>query len=118
MTVGDMARILDAEVLSGRELLDTPVRTACGSDMMSDVLAFAKAGSALLTGLVNPQVVRTAQMMDMRCVVFVRGKQPDAGIIRLAGQLAVPLLATGCPMFVACGRLYAAGLGRGETGDG
>ena len=118
MTVRDMARILDARVLTGEARLDAPVQAACGSDMMSDVLAFARASSVLLTGLVNPQVVRTAQMMDMRCVVFVHGKQPDEEIIRLAERLGLPLLATAHPMYTACGMLYAAGLGRTEPADG
>ncbi|MDD6032270.1 MAG: hypothetical protein PUC47_02125, partial [Oscillospiraceae bacterium] len=75
MTVRDVARILNATVLSGEDQLDIEVHDACGSDMMSDVLAFVKDQSVLLTGLVNPQVIRTAEMMDIICVVFVRGKQ-------------------------------------------
>ena len=76
MTIDDVRRILSAEVVCGADRLDTEVHNACGSDMMSDVLAFVKDQSVLLTGLVNPQVVRTADMMDMVCIVFVRGKEP------------------------------------------
>ena len=71
MTIKDVCDLLNAEVVCGNEYLDTDVKMACGSDMMSDVLAFVKDQSVLLTGLLNPQVVRTAEMMDMRCVVFV-----------------------------------------------
>ena len=71
MKVRDVVQILKADVLVEGDL-DTEVRTACGSDMMSDVLAFVKDQSVLLTGLTNPQVVRTAEMMDMHCIIFVR----------------------------------------------
>ena len=75
--------------LGQRNGLDAEVHTACGSDMMSDVLAYVKDQSVLLTGLVNAQVVRTAEMMDMLCIVFIRGKRPDDAIIRLAQQRGI-----------------------------
>ena len=78
--------------------------------MMSDVLAFVKDQSVLLTGLVNPQVVRTAEMMDMHCIIFVRGKRPDDAMIRLASEYNIVLIRTEERMFSACGKLYAAGL--------
>ena len=78
MKVYEIKEILDAEVICGEEFMDRDVFTACGSDMMSDVLAFVKEQAVLLSGLVNPQVVRTAEMMDMRCIVFVRNKKPIA----------------------------------------
>ena len=77
MKIREIARLLDATVMTGEELLDVEVHSACGSDMMSDVLAFVKDQAVLLTGLVNTQVIRTAEMMDMHCVVFVRGKRPS-----------------------------------------
>ena len=83
MVVRDILEILEGEIICEGDL-DQEIKTACGSDMMSDVLAFVKDQSVLLTGLVNPQVVRTAEMMDMACIVFVRGKVPDDSIIRLA----------------------------------
>lgn len=77
MTIREVVKLLDAEILCGKDRLDTEIHTACGSDMMSDVLAYVKDQSVLLTGLLNPQVVRTAEMMDMLCIVFVRGKRPE-----------------------------------------
>lgn len=112
MTIRDIISLLDAEIISAADL-DLEVKTACGSDMMSDVLAFVKNQSVLLTGLVNPQVIRTAEMMDMVCVVFVRGKVPDSAMIALAQQREIALLSTPERMFTACGKLYAAGLGGG-----
>ena len=88
MTIADIVRILQADLVCGADHLETEVHNACGSDMMSDVLAFVKDQSVLLTGLVNPQVVRTADMMDMVCIVFVRGKQPDDSIVELAKKMA------------------------------
>ena len=114
MTVADIKRILKAEVYCGQDKMDKEVRTACGSDMMSDVLAFVKDQAVLLTGLCNPQVIRTAEMMDIVCIVFVRNKKPDDEMIRLANEREIPLLATGHRMFSACGILYEKGL-RGGT---
>ncbi|MDD4699393.1 MAG: DRTGG domain-containing protein [Oscillospiraceae bacterium] len=111
MTVKDVKEILKAEIICGEENLDTEVRTACGADMMSDVLAFVKDQSVLLTGLVNPQVVRTAEMMDMHCIVFVRGKVPDESVISLAKERGeIVLLKTPYRMFTACGLLFSNGL--------
>lgn len=110
MFVRDVMNILKAEIVCGEESLDTEVRTACGSDMMSDVLAFVKDQSVLLTGLVNPQVVRTAEMMDMHCIVFVRGKEPDDAMIELAKERDICLMKTPYRMFTACGLLFENGL--------
>lgn len=113
MDIKEVRDILGAKVLCGEEQLDIPVLSACGSDMMSDVLAFVKEQSVLLTGLVNPQVMRTAEMMDMRCIVFVRGKEPDESMLSLADAHGMTVMSTPLRMYTACGRLYAAGL-RGE----
>ncbi|WP_040195825.1 DRTGG domain-containing protein [Candidatus Soleaferrea massiliensis] len=118
MTVADVKSILDAEVVSGEAYLDREVHTACGSDMMSDVLAFVKDQSVLLTGLVNLQVVRTADMMDMVCIVFVRGKEPSGAMIELAGERGMVLMKTKERMFTACGKLYESGLKGGEVSHG
>ena len=112
MVVRDIIQILEGEIICEGDL-DQEIKTACGSDMMSDVLAFVKDQSVLLTGLVNPQVVRTAEMMDMACIVFVRGKVPDDSIIRLAEQRDITLIKTRYRMFTACGLLYSNGLSGG-----
>ena len=113
MTIADIIRILNAQIICGEDHLDTELHSACGADMMSDVLAFVKDQSVLLTGLVNPQVVRTADMMDMRCIVFVRGKEPDDMVVDLAKEREIVLLKTPLRMFTACGLLYESGLGGG-----
>lgn len=115
MTVNDIKTILDCEVVSGEENMDREVHTACGSDMMSDVLAYVKDQSILLTGLVNCQVIRTADMMDMVCIVFVRGKKPDADMINLAEERGIALMSTEHRMFTACGLLWENGLRGGMT---
>ena len=112
MKISEVAAILNAKVLTGEDMLDYEIHSACGSDMMSDVLAYVKDQGVLLTGLMNVQVIRTLLMMDMNCVVFVRGKIPPAGIIEFAAESGVAVLQTELPMFESCGRLYAAGLGR------
>ena len=115
MNVNDIKEILGAEVICRADLLETPVNAACGSDMMSDVLAFVKEQAVLLTGLVNPQVVRTAEMMDMHCIVFVRGKRPTLDMIEMAEDRDMVMLCTELEMFTSCGRLYENGL-RGGSG--
>ena len=110
MTISDVKNILSATVICGEENLEKEVRSACGSDMMSDVLAFVKDQSVLVTGLCNSQVIRTAEMMDMVCICFVRGKTPDEDMIELAKEYGIVLMATQHRMFSACGRLYESGL--------
>ena len=110
LKIGEMVRLLGAKVILGEDMLDTEVSSACASDMMSDVLAFPKEQIALLTGLNNPQVIRTADMLDIRCVVFVRGKQPTPEILELAGEYGVAVLSTEKTMYIASGILYENGL--------
>jgi predicted transcriptional regulator len=110
MKLKDIERILGAEVIAGVDLLERDVEMVCGSDLMSDVLSFMKSESLLLTGLTNPQVVRTADMADLTAVCFVRGKKPDQETIEMAESRKIPLLTTPLPMFESCGRLYREGL--------
>ncbi len=114
MKIEDVRDILNCDVICGEEYLDREIQTACGADMMSDVLAYVKEQSILLTGLVNPQVVRTADMMDMSCIVFVRGKTPAEDIVKLACQREIVLMSTNERMFTACGRLWENGLRGGD----
>ena len=114
MTIEKIKEILSAEVICNPQLLSSEVHTACGSDMMSDVLAFVKEQAALLTGLDNPQVIRTAEMMDMHCIIFVRGKRPDLKMIEMAEERDMVILCTELEMFTSCGKLYSAGLKGGS----
>lgn len=110
MKLRDVMNELDAELIIDAGNLDDDIEMACGSDMMSDVLAFAKAQAVFLTGLMNPQVVRTAEMMDMHCIIFVRGKKVDPMVERLADLMEITVAVTNDTMFTACGKLYAKGL--------
>ena len=110
MKISDVKEILGAEVHCGEDLFDFEVKSAFGSDMMSDVLAFVDDQTVLLTGLLNPQVVRTAAMLDLKCSVFVRGKKPTEEIVALAKECGISVLSTECRLFVSCGRLYENGL--------
>lgn len=110
MQLSKIKEILDATVLCGIEQLDREVISACGSDFMSDVLAYVKDQALLLTGLVNPQVIRTADMMEMKCVIFVRGKVPEDSILQLAGERGIVVMTTKKRMYESCGLLYLNGL--------
>lgn len=117
MKIREILDALDARLLTPDADLEVDVHAACGSDMMSDVLAYVKDQSVLLTGLVNAQVVRTAEMMDMLCIVFIRGKRPDDAIIRLAQQRGIAVMTSPYRMFTACGLLYENGLKGGCETD-
>jgi len=118
MKLKRVRELLNAKVLTEQiPWEDIEIETACGADLMSDVLAFAKEKSLLLTGLIYPQVVRTCEMLDIKAIVFVRGKNPPQEVIELAAEQGLPLLATKKPMYQACGCLYQNGLGAEEGND-
>ena len=110
MDLADVLAIVDGKVISREVDLSAEVAMACGADLMSDVLVFTHDGTLLMTGLTNPQVVRTAEMAGVLAVVFVRGKYPPPETIALAEEKGVPLLASRYTMYETCGRLYASGL--------
>ena len=114
MKIQQIVELLNAKVLCGEDRLDGTVKSAFGCDMMSDVLAFVKDQAVLITGLCNPQVVRTAVMLDMRCIVFVRGKIPPGEVVALAEESGIVVMATKERMYATCGKLYAAGLTGGD----
>ncbi len=117
MLLSDIKSVLNATVLSGEDdkaLSSKDIHTACGCDLMSDVLAFVKDQSLLLTGLINSQVIRTAEMMDIVAVCFVRGKTPPQEVIDLAKEKDITLMQTDYPLYISCGKLYGKGLGLGN----
>ena len=117
MLLSEIKEILDARVLSGEDdaaLSKKDIHTACGCDLMSDVLAFVKDQSLLLTGLINSQVIRTAEMMDIVAICFVRGKTPPEDVVGLAKEKDITILSTDLPLYHSCGVLYAEGL-RGQN---
>ena len=110
MTLKEVRELLRAEVICGEEFLDLEITSAGASDLMSDVLAFGKPGILLLTGLSNAQSVRTADIIDARAIVYVRGKKPTADGIELARQKGIPLLSSQYMMYISCGLLFKHGL--------
>lgn len=112
MKIREIKDLLDATLLAGEDSLDHEVASACCSDMMSDVLAYVKDQGVLITGLVNSQVIRTANMMDMVCIVFARGKVPTEEMIELARECGIVVMCTKKRAFEASGILYLAGLSR------
>ena len=108
MTVRDVKELLEAEVLCGDDRLDEEITGCFASDFMSDILAFARGDQNLLiTGMLNPQVIRTAEMVDMPFIVFVRGKIPREDMIELAEECGMVLLASRFRMYSACGIIFA-----------
>lgn len=117
MTVNEIAAILEARFLCCEEEGGRQVSSAFASDMMSDVLAFVTEDTLLLTGLINSQSVRTAEMLDLPALVFVRGKNPHQDAIERAKMIGIPALSTQMTMYEACGRLYGAGIGGVQIDD-
>ena len=107
MKLSEVKDILGAEILSGEDLLEQEVDSAFGSDLMSDVLAFVKDNALLLTGLMNPQVIRTAEMLDITAIVFVRGKRPDESLIEMAKAKDMVIMTTDNHLYIASGLLYS-----------
>ena len=110
MKVADIAQIVEGKIVCGEKFKDKAVETACGSDMMSDVMAFYHDRGLLLTGLVNIQVIRTASLLDLDGICFVRGKKPTDEMKALADEDGLFIIETEMPMFPACGKLFSAGL--------
>jgi predicted transcriptional regulator len=110
LKLSEVKEILQADIIVGEEKLDIEVKTAFGADLMSDVLAFAKAGSILLTGLTNTQVIRIANVLDIAAIILVRGKKPPAETLALAKELHIPILTTKYILFETAGRLFAKGI--------
>lgn len=110
MKLGEISNYLEATVIVGKDKMDMDIHTICGADLMSDVLAYTKERTLLLTGLCNTQTIRTAEVSDLCAIIFVRGKTPSEEVIKLADDSDIPILMTKYPMYEACGKLYAMGI--------
>jgi predicted transcriptional regulator len=115
MKINEIIELINGELLTDTKDYKKEIAGAMGADLMSDVLASILPDAVLLTGLCNPQVVRTAQIADIRAIIFVRGKYPDQETIRIANDENIPLITTTCGMFEACGILHEAQLPSLET---
>ena len=109
MTVSEVQKLLNAKVLAGEDKLDMEITTAFASDMMSDCLAFAKNVSVLITGLCNPQVMRTAELLDIECIIFIKDKEPTESMISLAKNNDTCVLLSDYCMFETAGILFKTG---------
>jgi hypothetical protein len=116
MPARDVIRILEARVILEQHNLELGIASVYCSDLMSDILSFSRNDSLLITGLINPQIVRTAEMVEIAMICFVHNKLPQEETVELAGENRIPLVSTGLSMYEACGRLYGAGLGRENGG--
>lgn len=110
LTLREAARILEAEVLGGEQCLDETFESCAASDLMSDLLAFARPGTLLLTGLATNQTVRTARIIEASGIVYVRSRRPTNEGIALARQVGLPILTTSLSMYAACCRLCGRGI--------
>ena len=110
MTITEIVNLLDARVLCGENKLSQQVYSACCSDLMSDVLAFVNEKTVLLTGLTNMHVLRTAEMLDLKCLIFARGKVPTEDVLERAEEMGLVVMTANKTMFTCAGLLYDGGL--------
>ena len=110
MTIKEIRQLLQADVLCGEDRLEEEANSVFASDFMSDILAFSDEQRVLITGMINPQVIRTAEMVDMDIIIFVRGKVPGKDIVELAEESGMVVMASKYLMYTACGILYSNGL--------
>ncbi|MEG0310631.1 MAG: hypothetical protein RR604_06955 [Eubacterium sp.] len=110
MKLSEVRDLLDARILTGESHLNDDVFVACGCDLMSDVLRYAKENGVLLTGLVNKQVFNTVDMANMHSIVFVRNKIPGSDLLEMANDIDVLIMTTNHNLFEACDILYEKGL--------
>ena len=110
MRLMQIVKMVGGSILTMRANLDLDIKGCGASDLMSDVLSYMEPGSLLVTGLVNAQCIRTAEVADLAAIIFVRGKRPVAETVDLADELGIPLIASPYSMYEMCGRLFQAGL--------
>ncbi len=110
MLLTQIKEILDAQVIAGKGDMNQVVDFGYGCDLMSDVLAYVQNNIVLLTGLVHPQVIRTAEMLDIKAIVIVRGKKPGSDLIEMANRRDIVIMTTKHSLFTASGLLFKNGL--------
>jgi predicted transcriptional regulator len=110
MKLSQIIKTIDGTVVNERINLDAEVKGAYSADLMSDVLASIQSDTVLITGLCNPQVVRTAQMADILALIIVRDKKLPQETIELANEEQIPVISTPYGMYEVCGRLFKSGL--------
>jgi hypothetical protein len=110
MTLAEIKHLLECQVICCDDMMDTEVKACFAADLMSDVLAFSRSGALLVTGLASIQSVHTADVADLKAIVFVHDKRPDQSVVEIARLNKIPLLTTRRFMFEACGLLFDHGL--------
>ncbi|HOC21783.1 MAG: transcriptional regulator [Chloroflexi bacterium] len=109
MKVAEIVKAIEGEILTP-PAVDVDLDRAFAADLMSDILVFAQPKMLMITGLTNPQTIRTAEMSDMPVILFVRGKRPSEALVRMAEEIGIGLLLSPYTMYETCGLLYDAGL--------
>ena len=110
MKLKEIKELLKCKSLTEENLLDREIKSAYAADMMSDVLKSCETGALLITGLINQQVVQVAEIMDLKGIIFINGKEPAQDVIDKAYTIKLPLLTTGTNMYEVCGILFNSGL--------
>ena len=110
MKISEIVTLLNAKIVCGEEFSDREIERAFASDLMSDVLAFVKEKTVLITGLINPHVLRTSEMLDITCIVFSRGKLPSDEMLEMADEIGITVISSPLTTYTACGELYVHGL--------
>ncbi len=105
MNIGEIAVLVQGKVLTDSVKTNFEVGGAFAGDLMSDVLATIKPEAILITGLNNPQVIRTALIADVRMVIIARGKHPTIEMVELANSEGMPMVSSPLGLFEISARL-------------
>lgn len=110
MELRELAATIDGTILVGEDQPNLLIDRAFAADLLSDVLALTDERTTLVTGMINPQVMRVAEILNIIAIIFVRGKTPPQTLLDYATELNIPLVATGKTMFETCGLMFANGV--------
>ena len=110
MKLSELAKMINGSILVGSDQPDLIIDKAFAADLLSDVLALTDERTTLVTGMINPQVMRVAEILNVTAVIFVRGKNPPPSLVKYAIELNIPLVSTKKTMFETCGLMYAHGV--------
>ncbi|MCK9202838.1 MAG: DRTGG domain-containing protein [Bacteroidales bacterium] len=110
MKVQEVVKLINGTVMTGNKNPEVTVDVAFASDLMSDVLTIKAENLLLLTGLVNIQAIRTAEMSDISCIVFARNKNVTEEMIRLAEENGITVIESPYSLFRISGILFIAGM--------
>lgn len=107
MTLKDVVTELGCTTACGGDRLDQEVTGGYAGDLLSDVMANAKAGSVWITMQVHLNIVAVAELKDLAGILLIQGRRPAEDTLKKAREERLPILLSDSPAFETAGRLFA-----------